>query len=675
MKSEKYLSLLFDRPTEPLFMPKGDEKINFEVPPIFLSDDHQATSQSLQVRFGDKSNTSIKVPEIAIPDLSFPLSHDRNANFSLFIPTHKEKAVYLTDVFMKLRTVQDLLYVAASCRDRMNPQLFVYALSIAVLHRPDTRHVEIPKLCEIFPCKFMDSSIVAKAREDATVFPAGSRIPIEIPLNYTASDKDSEHHVAYFREDVGINLHHWHWHLVYPFAGPKEVVNKDRRGELVYYMHHQIMARYNTERLCNNLQRTKPLLSFRQPIPEAYFPKMEQNVAGRAWPARPANMTLSDINRSVDSLEFTLSDLETRLNRVREAIRTRTARDVNGKEVHLDDFTGIDILGNMMEASPVLSINFPYYGDIHNLGHVAVSYCHDPDHRYLESFSVMGDSATAMRDPVFYRWHQTIDDLFIQFKDSLTPYNSSQLRFIGVKVTEVGIISKTSNLNTLNTHWTRSDVDMSRGLDFAPRRAVLARLQHLNHNSFTYHVTVNNSNNRDVMGTVRVFLAPKYNEQEAPLSYNDQRKLMIEMDKFTCELKKGHNVIRRSSHESSVTIPYEATFRDLSHNAPESHKPECGCGWPQHMLVPKGTKKGYAMDLFVMITNYEYDRINQKEPEGCRISMSYCGLKDRKFPDARSMGFPFDRRAAVATLEQFLTPNMKVQTITVRFSDTVEHQR
>lgn len=67
--------------------------------------------------------------------------------------------------------------------------------------------------------------------------------PLTIPRDYTASDLDEEHRVAYFREDLGVNLHHWHWHLVYPSAGPMAIVNKDRRGELFYYMHQQIMAR------------------------------------------------------------------------------------------------------------------------------------------------------------------------------------------------------------------------------------------------------------------------------------------------------------------------------------------------------------------------------------------------------------------------------------------------
>jgi hypothetical protein len=63
-------------------------------------------------------------------------------------------------------------------------------------------------------------------------------------MDYTATDLEEEHRVAYFREDLGINLHHWHWHLVYPFDGPQQVVNKDRRGELFYYMHQQIVARW-----------------------------------------------------------------------------------------------------------------------------------------------------------------------------------------------------------------------------------------------------------------------------------------------------------------------------------------------------------------------------------------------------------------------------------------------
>lgn len=79
---------------------------------------------------------------------------------------------------------------------------------------------------------------------------------------------------------------------------------------------------------------------------------------------------------------------------------------VSGNRITLDEQSGIDTLGNIMESSS-LSVNRDFYGDLHNMGHVFISYAHDPDHRHLESFGVIGDSSTAMRDPIFYRLVKT----------------------------------------------------------------------------------------------------------------------------------------------------------------------------------------------------------------------------------------------------------------------------
>lgn len=52
---------------------------------------------------------------------------------------------------------------------------------------------------------------------------------------------------------------------------------------------------------------------------------------------------------------------------------------------------------------------------------------------------------------------------------------------------------------------------------------------------------------------------------------------------------------------------------------------------------------------------------------------SYCGLRDAKYPDKRSMGYPFDRqpRDGVNRLTEFLTPNMAITDVTIQFSDTI----
>ncbi|XP_078040688.1 phenoloxidase 1-like [Augochlora pura] len=667
---------LFDRPAEPVYVPKGEKKVAFDIPDNYLPDRYRKVATQVFNRFADETESKLPVKQISLPDLSLPMQLGRREPFSVFIPTHRKLAARLTEIFMGMRTYEDFLSVAVYCRDRVNPYMFIYALSVAILHRPDTKDLPVPPLTEVFPDKFVDGGIFTRAQEEANLVPPGSRIPIEIPRDYTASDLDEEHRVAYWREDIGINLHHWHWHLVYPIEGNIKIVNKDRRGELFYYMHQQIQARYNCERLCNRLSRVKRFINWREPIPEAYFPKLDSIVSTRTWPARHRGVVLKDVNRPVDQLNVDIQDLERWRDRIYEAIHTGTVTGPRGERIPLTEKTGIDVLGNIVEAT-ILSPNPNLYGDLHNMGHVLIGYCHDPDHRYLESFGVMTDQAVDMRDPMFYRWHAFVDDVFQEYKSTLPEYSVQQLDYPGVEIEDVRLTTNQQR-NVLNTFWTQSVVDLSRGLDFTPRGPVLVRFTHLNHSDYTYTIIVNNRGNTPKRGTVRIFIGPKEDERGLPFTYRQQKNMMIEMDKFTVTLRPGQNTIERKSTESSVTIPFERTFRNLEENRPTEALALdafnfCGCGWPQHMLVPKGTKDGYRTDLFVMVSDYAGDAIEQGEPTGCADAVSYCGLRDKKYPDARPMGYPFDRRPrdGVETLPQFLTGNMAITEVTIRFTDSV----
>ncbi|XP_053963742.1 phenoloxidase 2-like [Anastrepha ludens] len=678
MADKKNLLLLFDRPNEPIFMEKGQAAV-FDVPDKFLTDRYRPISNEVQSRFGEKAEQRIPVRDISIPDLRLPMSLPRDAQFSLFIPAHRRIAGRLIDIFMGVRSIEDLQSVAVYARDRLNPYLFNYALSVALLHRADTKGMDLPSFAQNFPDKFVDSRVFRQVREEATVVPEGSRMPITIPRDYTASDLEPEHRLWYFREDLGINLHHWHWHLVYPFeAGDRAIVNKDRRGELFYYMHEQVVARYNLERFSNNLARVVRFNNLREPITEGYFPKMDSLVASRAWPPRFEDTKLSDLNRELDQINLDVSDMERWSDRIFEAISQGFATDESGNQIPLDEVRGIDILGNMMESS-IISPNRSLYGDFHNMGHVFISYSHDPDHRHLESFGVMGDSATAMRDPVFYRWHAYIDDIFQEHKTRLTPYTLPELSYQGVSVTGVQVAPEGGQPNVLQTFWQQSDVDLSRGMDFVPRGNVFARFTHLQHTPFTYTININNDGGAQRFGTVRIFLGPKTDERGQGMLFKDQRLLMIELDKFIVSLNPGQNTIRRRSTESSVTIPFERTFRDLDTNRPAAGSADelefnfCGCGWPNHMLIPKGLPEGLRCELFVMVSDYDQDRVEQQLVGACSDAASYCGVRDRLYPDRRAMGYPFDRlaRSGADRLVNFLTPNMSIVDVVVRHDNRV----
>lgn len=78
--------------------------------------------------------------------------------------------------FSEAKTADDLFSIAVYARDRVNPYMFIYAFSVALLHRKDTRGLKIPNNIQAFPDKFFDSQVFVKVREQLKVVPQGSRV-------------------------------------------------------------------------------------------------------------------------------------------------------------------------------------------------------------------------------------------------------------------------------------------------------------------------------------------------------------------------------------------------------------------------------------------------------------------------------------------------------------------
>ncbi|XP_058123593.1 phenoloxidase 8-like [Anopheles ziemanni] len=670
---------LLQKPYEPTFVPKSDGKLYYDLPEAYLTDQYRPFGGTLQSRFGANAERRVPFPNVSLPDLSFADVVSRRGHFSVFNAAHRRAASSLIQLFLDQPDPAALSALAAYARDRLNAPLFQYALAIALIHRDDTRDVEIPSFLELFPDRYVDPAVFPLLREEGSLVDRGNRRAIDIPRNYTASDRVDEQRVAYWREDVGLSLHHWHWHLVYPSSGPDRVVRKDRRGELFYHMHQQTIARYNIERFANGLPRTVSFAQLREPIPEAYFPKIIRSSDGRAYSCRYANQLMADVNRTEDQSTVKIADMDVWIRRIFEAIDSGVAQTSNGDRVQLNNKEGIDILGDILEAS-TLSINFDYYGDYHQNGHVMLGYIHDPDNTYLEGVGVMGDLTTTMRDPLFYRWHQHIDDIFVRHKQRLPAYTASDLAFNDVTVDSFDVQLNRPNApkNTLLTFWQRSQFDLGTGLDFVPEGNLFVTFTHIQHAPFTYRFQVTNRTDRNKRGTARLFLGPKVNELRQTLPFRDQRRHMVELDKFMVDLRPGTNSIVRRSDQSNLTIPYERTFRNIAASSQPGTEvfQFCNCGWPNHMLLPKGSPDGLEYDFFVLISDYNQDRVEEfDENDNCNDAHMFCGLRDRRFPDARSMGYPFDRftPSSVKSLQEFSRPygNMRTVPVTIRFTNTV----
>lgn len=81
-------------------------------------------------------------------------------------------------------------------------------------------------------------------------------------------------------------------------------------------------------------------------------------------------------------------------------------------------------------------------------------------------------------------------------------------------------------------------------------------------------------------------------------------------------VKQGKSTIIRASTSSSVTIPFNRSFQDLETDSSKDKnidtKNFCSCGWPHHMLIPKGSAQEFETQLFVMISNYDDDKVSLK---------------------------------------------------------------
>nr|CAC44750.1 hemocyanin subunit 2 [Cupiennius salei] len=583
----------------------------------------------------------------------------RGTLFSCFHEKHLKEATELFVILYSANDFDDFIKLATQAREIVNEGLYVYVLSVAVVHRDDCRGITLPPIQEVFPDRFIPAETINLAAKEAKNHP-GDDIVVESET--TGNIMDPEYKLAYFREDVKVNAHHWYWHVVYPANWDEGLTAKvkDRKGELFYYMHQQMSARYDCERLSNGLNRMVPFHNFEEEL-EGYAPHLTSLVSGLHYASRPQGLRLCDLP------DVNVQNMERWRERILEAIDLQHVHAADGSELALDEANGANILGTLIEASSS-SPNKAFYGSLHNWGHVMMARMHDPDTRFQENPGVMSDTSTSLRDPIFYRWHRFVDNIFQQFKATLHSYTPEDLSFRGIKVLSAQVNAKQANVVT--TFMKNDLLDLSHGINFGTGHKVQVQYNHLDHEPFSLIINVENDTGAAKHATIRVFLGPKYDELGNRLVPDEQRRLMIELDKFHKELAPGKNVINRNAIESSVTLAHTYTFDELKagQGASEDSSEYCSCGWPENMLIPKGTHKGMEFELFVMATDYTLDN-----PEGasvktiCSDAVSYCGAKDQKYPDKKPMGFPFDRPIVARSAEELLTENMSLTDVKIKF--------
>lgn len=407
--------------------------------------------------------------------------------------------------------------------------------------------------------------------------------------------------------------------------GPGDVERRewqDRHGELFAYMHAQLLARYDAERHSVGLSRVVALNDYTDPIDEGYDPGtsivVKWNGALVPVSGRSPGAVLSDLTVGVyaDRPGAKLTD--------QAAFRERLLRAAaSGTLASRSSRTDLDINTLSERTEPTDRANSSYFGALHNDGHLHIGLI-DND---LERPGFMYWETVAICDPVFFRWHRHINDLFRARRDTLERYDFADRP--PVTVLRFDVRHPDGQLNEL---WTEGRTRPIPGL--GPRVVI----PYLSHPDFKYEISVAATAATRV--TFRLFMVPA--------DFAEDYTAWIEMDKFVADLTVGDQTIERAADASSV-VRHPVTKSDCLERGvgcPDERgsTPGCRCGWPYTLLLPRGWEGGMPCVFMVMASPGDDITAVDAGPH----ATSYCGVQDAEYPDRRPMGYPFDR--------PFLTP-------------------
>ena len=511
----------------------------------------------------------------------------------------------MADETEDLKSVTDYVYRLQHGREH-NQEMIKYAFALFVIHHP-------------------------LARKEGLRYPENITPAQPTPyLKSRPTGRPDESWMNYFRNDADFVYHHDHWHKVYVGQSlPSSTgTHLDRQGELFGYMHQQMLARYDAEREANGLAPVRPY-DFHETEREGC--DLRPTFTHPYFNPRPAGMRWGSNNiRQFQQWDY----------QVKKIIQTGDVIGPNMERINLhgsnDPSFGPNYFGHIVEATTGAFQR--YYGSIHNMGHGVFGSIGQQQRRS----SYMNSTATAVRDPIFFRWHKRVDTYIEQFNNTLTTELARDAPPVKITATDVIISQSTTPPNNFGA-WASSkwSVDNFKSDDIQTQMGepkMAGEFGKVTHKPYTYHIRVARSDpseTRDPLKlTIRIFICPARCAQDI--------RRWIEMDKFLYILPANQVcgiVSREDKHSSVIRRNPEDMQGDIEKDTTSTVSGFCECGWPYSMLFPCG-QEGYGepYKLCVFISDNNVDQRGVRTHCG---SLSYCGARDRKYPDKRQMGYPF----------------------------------
>ncbi|XP_032453316.1 arylphorin subunit alpha-like [Nasonia vitripennis] len=573
----------------------------------------------------------------------------KDSIFTYYNQEHREEMMTLYKLFYFAKDFNTFYKTACWARIHMNTGLFTTAFTTAVLYRDDTKFIRLPAIYEMYPNMFFDSKVVRDAQrimmthgkthlghemmgmkktddmnhvETFYLYSNFTEVCLNPMHNY-------ENKMMYFMEDIGLNAFYYYYRMMFPFwMSTKEYsVPQNIRGELYYYFHQQLMARYYLERFSNGLGEIEDFSWDSMRLPGFYSDYMFNN--GVSMPRRDWwNVVPFYKYRYLEYLKM----LETR---IMEAIDSGFIIDEMGKQVNIMCPEGLNILANIIEGN-YDSMNMKYYGSYDVLSRRVLGMNYDAKNKDMYIPSSLENFSTSMKDPAFYRIYNKIVGFFMKYKSHLNRYTKNELEFSGVKIENVEI-------DKLYTYFDTREYMVNNLIDVASMKDgfsfnMKAWQYHLNYKPFTYKFAVNSD--KSTKAIMRIFLGPAmegYDDYSFLLHYY---QYFFMLDEFEFNLHEGMNNFERKSHdvdgpqhEYMTGDRFYKKMMDAMHSKEGMHFNKQMWSFPKYMTLPKGSVDGMRFKLFFYISSFEEGKAMELPIFGQRM---YYG-KPFNFPIDRPM--------------------------------------
>ncbi|GBP31830.1 Basic juvenile hormone-suppressible protein 2 [Eumeta japonica] len=616
----------------------------------------------------------------------------RGEIFTINIDRQMEEVVDMFNVLYYAKDFRTFIITAYWMSLIFNERMFSYVFTVALRHREDTKDLVLPAPYEVYPYLFVRADVIQKAEmlkmRKGMLDPKlsesygikktekGEYVIDENPYDPRVVIND-EDRLRYFTEDVDINAYYYNLHVDYPFWMDDDVyheLQKNSRGELLWYTNQQILARYYLERLSNDLPNT-PLLSFDDTVKKGYWPWLTYH-NGIEIPARFDNYVISrEYNEYIIRL---VEDFETI---IKDGLVKGYVPKVGGEKMDLTTQEGFNELAKALYSGYTFNKHYKdMYSYLTILLNSVIGLNTYTSNKYFVVPSALDNYETALRDPVFYQLQKRLISTFWLLKRLLPSYTKEELYFPGVRITNVAV-------GKLITYFDDDLVDITNAVLLDDQElqsgeasmTILARKRRLNHDPFK--ITIEIASDKSVDSVVRIFMGPKEDRYGRVIDINEDRHNFVEIDSFIYKLKTGKNVIERNCYEMRNVIGERITTRDLMAELKTgvdiqqliySKLRDSNTGYPHRLLLPKGRAGGLKVMLYAIVSPL-------KQVEG--VDLSHYDPKLNNVPveprssmllDKRPLGFPFDRHIEVTS---FLTPNMKFVDTTIFHKPQVSDMR